>query len=115
MFYQGCHAGGPTLRLAKGLAENNYGARVSVVFSELLTIVTFCGPDGIHIDNFAGQAMFGDGVAAVIVGSDPLLHFETILPDSEGVIEGHLHDTGITFQLLPKIPTLVSQHMKRAW
>lgn len=96
MYQQGCFAGGTVLRLAKDLAENNKGARVLVVCSEI-TAVTFRGPNETHLDSLVGQALFGDGAAAIIVGADPLLGVEkplfeivsaaqTILPDSEGAI-----------------------------
>lgn len=70
MYQQGCFAGGTVLRLAKDLAENNKGARVLVVCSEI-TAVTFRGPNDTHLDSLVGQALFGDGAGAVIVGSDP--------------------------------------------
>ncbi|CAL9118188.1 unnamed protein product [Musa textilis] len=66
----GCFAGGTVLRLAKDLAENNRGARVLVVCSEH-TAVTFRGAVETHLDNLVGQALFGDGTAAVIIGADP--------------------------------------------
>ncbi|CAN1278653.1 Chalcone synthase 1 [Linum perenne] len=99
MYQQGCFAGGTVLRLAKDLAENNKGARVLVVCSEI-TAVTFRGPSEAHLDSLVGQALFGDGAATVIVGSDPNLEIEkpmfeivytaqTIVPDSEGAIDGH--------------------------
>ncbi|CAN1179851.1 Chalcone synthase 1A, partial [Linum perenne] len=98
MYQQGCFAGGTVLRLAKDLAENNKGVRVLVVCSEI-TAVTFRGPSQAHLDSLVGQALFGEGAAAVIVGSDPNLEVEkpmfeivytaqTIVPDSEGAIDG---------------------------
>jgi chalcone synthase len=94
MYQQGCFAGGTVLRLAKDLAENNRGARVLVVCSEI-TAVTFRGPSETHLDSLVGQALFGDGAGALIVGADPDLSVErplfeivsaaqTLLPDSEG-------------------------------
>ncbi|XP_010264142.1 PREDICTED: chalcone synthase-like [Nelumbo nucifera] len=104
MYQQGCYGGGMVLRLAKDLAENNRGARVLVVCSEI-TAVTFRGPSDTHLDNLLGQALFGDGAAAVIVGADPVPGVEkplfelvsaaqTILPDSHGAIDGHLREVG---------------------
>jgi chalcone synthase len=58
------------LRLAKDLAENNKGARVLVVCSEV-TVVTFRGPSDSNLSSLVGQALFGDGASAVIVGADP--------------------------------------------
>ncbi|KAL5175331.1 Chalcone synthase 5 [Glycine soja] len=123
MYQQGCFAGGTVLRLAKDLAENNKGARVLVVCSEI-TAVTFRGPTDTHLDSLVGQALFGDGAAAVIVGSDPLpvekplfqlvWTAQTILPDSEGAIDGHLREVGLTFHLLKDVPGLISKNIEKA-
>lgn len=124
MYQQGCFAGGTVLRLAKDLAENNAGARVLVVCSEI-TAVTFRGPSDKHLDSLVGQALFGDGAAAVIVGSDPDLSVErplfqlisaaqTILPDSEGAIDGHLREVGLTFHLLKDVPGLISKNIEKS-
>nr|AIY34670.1 chalcone synthase [Ornithogalum saundersiae] len=124
MYQQGCFAGGTVLRLAKDLAENNRGARVLVVCSEI-TAVTFRGPSESHLDSMVGQALFGDGAGALIVGADPDLSVErpifqvasasqTILPDSEGAIDGHLREAGLTFHLLKDVPGLISKNIERS-
>ncbi|KAJ1426993.1 Thiolase-like [Sesbania bispinosa] len=100
MYQQGCFAGGTVLRMAKDLAENNK-------------------------DSLVGQALFGDGAAAVIVGSDPVPEIEkplfelvwtaqTIAPDSEGAINGHLREVGLTFHLLKDVPGIVSKNIDKA-
>ncbi|CAI9776080.1 unnamed protein product [Fraxinus pennsylvanica] len=124
MYQQGCFAGGTVLRMAKDLAENNRGARVLVVCSEI-TAVTFRGPSDTHLDSLVGQALFGDGAAAVIVGSDPMVGLErplfqlvstaqTILPDSDGAIDGHLREVGLTFHLLKDVPGLISKNVEKS-
>ncbi|KAL2530224.1 Chalcone synthase [Forsythia ovata] len=124
MYQQGCFAGGTVLRMAKDLAENNNGARVLVVCSEI-TAVTFRGPNDSHLDSLVGQALFGDGAAAVIVGSDPVIGVEwplfqlvsasqTILPDSDGAIDGHLREVGLTFHLLKDVPGLISNNIEKS-
>ncbi|PSS35884.1 Chalcone synthase [Actinidia chinensis var. chinensis] len=123
MYQQGCFAGGTVLRLAKDLAENNKGARVLVVCSEI-TAVTFRGPSDIHLDSLVGQALFGDGAAAVIVGADPtevekplfelVSAAQTILPDSNGAIDGHLREVGLTFHLLKDVPGLISKNIEKS-
>nr|QRM13301.1 CHS [Dimocarpus longan] len=124
MYQQGCFAGGTVLRLAKDLAENNKGARVLVVCSEI-TAVTFRGPSDSHLDSLVGQALFGDGSGAIIVGSDPVPEVEkpifelvsaaqTILPDSEGAIDGHLREVGLTFHLLKDVPGLISKNIEKS-
>lgn len=112
------------LRLAKDLAENNKGARVLVVCSEI-TAVTFRGPSETHLDSLVGQALFGDGAAALIVGADPDTAIErplfqmvsaaqTILPDSDGAIDGHLREVGLTFHLLKDVPGLISKNIEKS-
>ncbi|XP_058786882.1 chalcone synthase-like [Vicia villosa] len=124
LYHQGCFAGGTVLRLAKDLAENNLGARVLVVCSEL-TVVTFRGPNENHLDSLVGQALFGDGASSVIVGSKPdekiekPLFFlvstsETILPNSEGAIEGHLREVGLTFHLKENVPELIGENIVKS-
>ncbi|XP_021896998.1 chalcone synthase 2 [Carica papaya] len=122
MYQQGCYGGGTVLRLAKDLAENNKGARVLVVCSEI-TAMTFRGPNDTHLDSLVGQALFGDGAAAIIVGSDPLevenplfelvSAAQTILPDSDGAIDGHVREVGLTFHLLKDVPTLISKNIEK--
>ncbi|KAL8153739.1 hypothetical protein V2J09_011499 [Rumex salicifolius] len=124
MYQQGCFAGGTVLRLAKDLAENTKGARVLVVCSEI-TAICFRGPTDTHLDSMVGQALFGDGAGAVIIGSDPDLSIErpifelvwtaqTILPDSEGAIDGHLREVGLTFHLLKDVPGLISKNITKS-
>nr|AID59203.1 chalcone synthase [Arachis hypogaea] len=124
MYQQGCFAGGTVLRLAKDLAENNKNARVLVVCSEI-TAVTFRGPSDTHLDSMVGQALFGDGAATVIVGADPDTKVErplfemvsagqTILPDSEGAIDGHLREVGLTFHLLKDVPGIISKNIEKS-
>nr|CDU44039.1 chalcone synthase [Bunias orientalis] len=125
MYQQGCFAGGTVLRLAKDLAENNRGARVLVVCSEI-TAVTFRGPSDTHLDSLVGQALFSDGAAALIVGSDPdtsvgekpifemVSAAQTILPDSDGAIDEHLREVGLTFHLLKDVPGLISKNIEKS-
>ncbi|KAD7478026.1 hypothetical protein E3N88_01162 [Mikania micrantha] len=123
MYQHGCYGGGSILRLAKDLAENNKGARVLIVCSELSSAVCFHGPDETNIDNLVGRALFGDGAAALIVGSDPLVGVEkplfeivnvsqTIVPESEGVLVGHTRECGLLFHISEKIPRLVSKNIE---
>eukprot|EP00262_Sarcandra_glabra_P012374 TRINITY_DN3177_c0_g1_i5.p1 TRINITY_DN3177_c0_g1~~TRINITY_DN3177_c0_g1_i5.p1 ORF type:complete len:390 (-),score=16.61 TRINITY_DN3177_c0_g1_i5:163-1332(-) len=124
MYQQGCYGGGMVLRLAKDLAENNAGARVLVVCSEI-TAVTFRGPSDTHLDSLVGQALFGDGAAALIIGADPDTSIErpifqivsaaqTILPDSDGAIDGHLREVGLTFHLLKDVPGFISKNIEKS-
>ncbi|XVE84256.1 hypothetical protein DITRI_Ditri16bG0156100 [Diplodiscus trichospermus] len=124
MYMQGCFAGGTVLRLAKDLAENNKGARVLVVCCEI-TAVIFRGPSETHLDSLVGQALFGDGAAAIIIGADPDTKIErplfqlvsaaqAILPDSDGALDLHLHEVGLTFHLSKDVPSLISNNIAKS-
>ncbi|KAJ1407281.1 Thiolase-like [Sesbania bispinosa] len=39
---------------------------------------------------------------------------QTILPDSEGAIDGHLREVGLTFHLLKDVPGLISKNIEKA-
>uniref|UniRef100_A0A803M5T1 Chalcone synthase n=1 Tax=Chenopodium quinoa TaxID=63459 RepID=A0A803M5T1_CHEQI len=126
---QGCHAGGTSLRLAKDLAENNPGARVLVVCSEN-TVMLFRGPSETDMDSLVAQAFFGDGAGAVIIGvhssyfsnkHQPIYQLvstaQTILPplpDSEGALEGHLREAGLTIQNWPNLSEIISNNIEKA-
>ncbi|RWW87186.1 hypothetical protein BHE74_00004012 [Ensete ventricosum] len=123
LYNVGCHAGGTALRVAKDLAENNKDARVLVVCSEL-NVMFFRGPDDDHFENLIGQALFGDGAAALIVGADPVQGAEkpifelasasqVMLPESEEMVAGHLREIGLTFHLASKLPALVGSNIER--
>ncbi|KAE8767315.1 Chalcone synthase 2 [Hordeum vulgare] len=124
MYQQGCFGGATVLRMAKDIAENNRGARVLVVCSEI-TAMAFRGPSKSHLDSLVGHALFGDGAAAAIIGADldepfekPLFQLvsasQTILPESEGAINGHLTEAGLTIHLLKDVPGLISQNIEQA-
>ena len=117
LYLQGCFGGGTALRLAKDLAENNVGACVLVVCSEIITS-TFRKPSEIEVENLVGQALFGDGAAALIVGSDPDTLIERplfqlisadqmFIPDSENAIEGHVCEMGLVVNLAKNVPNLI--------
>ncbi|XP_024025578.1 chalcone synthase 2 [Morus notabilis] len=123
LYHQGCFAGGTALRIAKVLAENNPGARVLVVCSEL-TIPTFRAPSEDDSASLVGQAIFADGGSAVIIGANvpdegsverPLFRListsEVILPNSENTIGGHLRDCGLTIVLSPEVPKLIGKNI----
>eukprot|EP00249_Psilotum_nudum_P022511 c28544_g1_i4 orf=204-1421(+) len=121
LYMQGCFAGGTVLRHAKDLAENNKGARVLVVCSES-TAVTFRGPHENHLDNLVGQALFADGAAALIVGSDPIPNVEKawfeislaesyLIPDSSPAIAGHLKEVGLEFHLTRDVSPVISKNI----
>lgn len=56
LYQQGSLGGSTALRVAKDLAENNKGARVLTVVSEI-TCFTFRAPSEEHMDNLVGAAI----------------------------------------------------------
>ncbi|EFJ21767.1 hypothetical protein SELMODRAFT_271225 [Selaginella moellendorffii] len=122
LYQQGCSAGATVTRVAKDLAENNPGARVLVACSEV-TAVTFRAPSETHLDGLVGAALFGDGAAALIIGSNPTpvekplfeVHWsgQCVLPDSDGAILGHLREAGLVFHLLKDVPGIISKNIEK--
>lgn len=126
LYQQGCHGGAIALRMAKDLAENTAAARVLVVCSEINSTFGFRGPSVAQPDNLVGQALFGDGAAAVIVGSAPISlgaesplfqivsTAQTILPDSGGTICGHVREAGLIAHFHADVPGLISKNIVKS-
>ncbi|CAL9783047.1 unnamed protein product [Musa acuminata subsp. burmannicoides] len=87
------------------------------------TAITFQAPDDHNIYNLVSQALFGDGAAAMVVGADPVQDVErpvfeiasaaqTLLPESEGTIKGHLRDVGLDLHLRRDVPKLIAENIE---
>nr|CAD23044.1 CHS-like protein [Humulus lupulus] len=125
LYQQGCFGGGTVLRLAKDIAENNKGARVLAVCSEIMTTSIFHGPTESHFDSMVVQALFGDGASALVVGAEPdesvgerpifelASAAQTIMPDSDGAIGGHLKESGLMLHLIRDVPKLISNNIEK--
>ncbi|GAB4832080.1 Chitin synthase, class 2 [Ancistrocladus abbreviatus] len=124
MYLIGCHADANVLRHAKEIAENNAGARVLVVCAET-TAVNFHGPTETHLDSMVGQALFGDGAAALIVGADPDTSLErplfkiisgaqTTIPNTSSTAYSEIIEMGQTFHLMRNLPDLISDHVEES-
>ncbi|RYQ79261.1 hypothetical protein Ahy_Scaffold6g107966 [Arachis hypogaea] len=72
-----------------------------------------------------GQALFADGAAAIIIGSDPVPEVEKpifelvstdqkLVPGSHGAIGGLLREVGLTFYLNKSVPDIISQNINEA-
>ncbi|GAB2265025.1 Chitin synthase, class 2 [Dionaea muscipula] len=123
IYQQGCYAGGTSLRVAKDLAENNRGARVLLVCSEI-TAIFFRGPSEEHMDSLVGQSLFGDAAAALIIGADvdesierPLYEIisatQYLAPHSEDAMALHLKECGLTFHLSKDVPNLIGNNIEK--
>ncbi|XP_052211228.1 chalcone synthase 3-like [Diospyros lotus] len=121
--HQACAGGGCILRLAKDIAENNPGARVLAVCSEL-TVCIFSGTCHTHSDLLVSQALFGDGSSALIVGSNPDRSTETpifevvgayqhTIPNSREAVEIHSREAGLIVYLARTLPGHVSNNIEK--
>ncbi|XWS23648.1 hypothetical protein CRYUN_Cryun28dG0033000 [Craigia yunnanensis] len=123
-YQQGCFAGGTALRLAKDLAENNTGARVLIVCSELM-VGCFQPPSETHLDILVGSALFSDGAAAVIVGANPdttinerplfqiVSAKQTIIPNSDDIIVAKIREMGIEYYLSKNLPKVIANNIEQ--
>ncbi|KAF4385650.1 hypothetical protein F8388_010206 [Cannabis sativa] len=126
LYQQGCYGGGTVLRVAKDLAENNKGARVLVVCCDMMACL-FRGPSDYsnNIELLVGQAIFSDGACAAIIGAEPVesigerpifelvLAAQTIIPNSEAMIGGHIREAGLIFDLHKDIPMLIANNIEK--
>ncbi|KAF7824671.1 chalcone synthase-like [Senna tora] len=123
IYDHGCHAGGSVIRVAKALAESIPGSRVLTVCAETM-LTSFQAPSPSHMDIVVGHALFGDGAAAMIVGTDPIPNverplFEFVLAaqqtvgGSEEAIHGHATERGQTYFLGKEIPNVVAGNVKK--
>ncbi|CAH9137311.1 unnamed protein product [Cuscuta epithymum] len=120
LYQQGCFAGGTVLRLAKDISENNKASRILVVCSES-SAIGFRGPSPDHVDNLVAQALFGDGAAALIVGSDPIPNIEkpifeilsaaqTFVPNGDYHLALHLRESGLSFHGTKSVPSTIAKN-----
>ncbi|KAJ3705260.1 hypothetical protein LUZ61_008965 [Rhynchospora tenuis] len=123
LFHNGCYGGATLFRLAKDLAENNPGVRVLAVCSEI-SLGFFRGPAEGAIDTLVGQALFGDGAGAFIVGSDPDLSVERplynilsanqcIIPGTEDAVGGRVEEAGVVMYLKPSVPIHIKNNINK--
>lgn len=122
LYFLGCYGGVTGLRVAKDIAENNPGSRVLLTTSET-TILGFRPPNKTRPYDLVGAALFGDGAAAAIIGTDPLLGTESpffelnhavqqFLPGTQNVIDGYLSEEGINFKLGRDLPQKIDENIE---
>ncbi|KAB2626875.1 chalcone synthase [Pyrus ussuriensis x Pyrus communis] len=103
-------------------AENNPGSRVLLTTSKT-TILGFRPPNKARPYDLVGAALFGDGAAAVIIGSNPIARQESpfmelnyaiqqFLPETLNVINGRLFEEGINFKLGRDLPQKIGENIE---
>lgn len=122
LYFLGCYGGVTGMRVAKDIAENNPGSRVLLTTSET-TILGFRPPNKTRPYDLVGAALFGDGAAAVIIGSNPIIGEESpffelnyaiqqFLPETHNVIDGRLTEEGINFKLGRDLPQKIEENIQ---
>lgn len=121
LYFLGCYGGVTGLRVAKDIAENNPGSRVLLTTSET-TILGFRPPNKARPYDLVGAALFGDGAAAVIIGTNPVVQespfmelnyaVQQFLPNTQNVIDGRLSEEGINFKLGRDLPQKIEENIE---
>lgn len=120
--FMGCHGAINGLRVAQGLAAANPSARVLLCAVELCTL-HFCSYW--EPNRAVGNAIFGDGAAALVASGLPADSPDTddwavracgscVIPDSEDAMGWSIGDHGFEMFLSPRVPELIEKHL-RPW
>ena len=104
--FMGCYAAVTALKTARHIVRSEPDARVLVVTVELSTLHL---QPATSLEPLLAMLQFGDGAAAAIVESDGAgltldAPFAATLPDSAGLIEWHIGDTGFAMHLSGEVP-----------
>jgi predicted naringenin-chalcone synthase len=118
--YMGCHGAMNGLRVARGLAAAEPGARVLLCAIELCSIHYSYGWDP---QRMVGNALFADGSAALVGVEDSagenapwrlVQSGSCLVPDSEDAMSWTISDHGFVMSLSKNIPRLIATHL-RPW
>ncbi len=104
--FMGCYAAVTALKTARHIVRSEPDARVLVVTVELSTLHL---QPATTLEPLLAMLQFGDGAAAAIVESQGAgfaleAPFAATLPDSSGLIEWHVGDTGFAMHLSGEVP-----------
>ena len=109
--FMGCYAAVTALKTARHIVRSEPDARVLVVTVELSTLHL---QPATALEPLLAMLQFGDGAAAAIVesgGAGFALEspFAATLPDSAGLIEWHVGDTGFAMHLSGEVPGRIAE------
>lgn len=120
--FMGCHGAINALRVADGLVAADPSAAVLLVATELCSL-HYCYDW--NPDQLVGNAIFGDGSAAVIgVASGELLDRSSecqwtlsasgcyIVPNTEHLMSWRVRDHGFEMMLSPELPSMIQANLK---
>jgi len=110
--FMGCHAAINAITIAKSFAAQAPDARVLVCCIELCTLHFDDRPDA---NGHVANALFGDGAAAMVIGSSdqcPITIQSTgsrLIPNTSELMSWTIGDHGFRMHLSPTVPTVLSE------
>jgi len=116
--FMGCHAAINGMRAAHGLAAADPDARVLVCCVELCSLHFHYGWDPKKV---VANALFGDGAAAFVGGSEPAgstrpwqiaATASCLVPESEYAMTWNIGNHGFEMTLSTRVPTLIATHVR---
>jgi predicted naringenin-chalcone synthase len=122
--FMGCHAAFNALSAARDIVRADSAALVLVCCVELCSLHFAYGWDP---GRLVANALFADGAAATVVGSDPTGEEETLslrdsasflLPGCPEAMTWNIGDHGFSMTLSPGVPKLIREHLGdwcRSW
>ncbi len=117
--FMGCHGAINGLRVARGLAAANPDAVILLCAVEICSLhyLMHWDPEGVK-----GNALFSDGAAAVIIGSQSQDKSQAsweiaatgscVIPDSSEEMSWIIGDHGFEMRLTSRVPVLINQYVK---
>lgn len=112
----GCSAGAAALGLASELLRS--GGTALVLSVELCSLCM--ENDEPSASDLLGRILFADGAAAAVVSSDPsdgpsiVASRSVLIPDSLGLLQTLLSDSGFRLGLSPSLPSLLGESLRAA-
>jgi predicted naringenin-chalcone synthase len=120
--FMGCHGAINALRVARALVEAGGASTLVLVCAVELCSLHFSY--GWNPKRMVGNALFADGAAAVVVGTNRPDRGPApwtlagggsrLFPDSEAAMAWHIRDHGFDMTLSTRVPNLIQQHL-RPW
>jgi predicted naringenin-chalcone synthase len=118
--FMGCHGAFNAMRVARAFVESDPGGCVLICATELSSLHYYYTWNP---KRMVGNALFGDGAAAVVVAGDaqqsgrPWRHVDSgssLFPDSEQALTWSIGNHGFDMTLSTRVPGLIAQHL-RPW
>ncbi len=115
--FMGCHGAFNALRVARAFLESDPGGRVLVCALELSSIHYYYTWNPKRL---VGNALFGDGAAAIVAGLDKkspgerwrlVANGSCLFPDSENALTWSIGNHGFDMTLSTQVPSLIAENL----